>query len=143
MKRFLILGALCPLLLFCLSGEAYAQRATLEGVLKMYVIDNTGEGREVSAYEETDRENTFLAFVVEMTPTDLGQYLDSDGLAELSDSVQTDVMVVPQFRYRGKAFADKYAGKRVRVTGILSVPGGGWRNATEVVMELQKIALAE
>lgn len=138
MKRknayLLVLTVMC-----LLSVHMQAQNATFEGVMKMYIVNEEGDAREVDVYEQTDCEQECLVFVVEMPETDVSQFLDEENKELLSSAYQTDIRMVFSPKYDRKAFAAKYANRRVRVTGNLDVPRGGWRNATEVVMKLKKI----
>lgn len=134
-------------IMFCVVGtytSTYAQTKDLvaEGTLKMYYLDNAGEGKIISQYRKTDWTNTYLAFVVELDKkVNVMPYLDKNDKEWLDDSLQSAIMIVPEFKYTEKDFAAKYANKRVRVKGSLYVPGGGWRNATTVVMSLKEIKL--
>lgn len=146
------------------------KKVAIEGILRMYLLDIMGgggvtyyfdeEGNAVSAvgeddpehpycqtiyeYQETDFDNTYLAFVVETDKRlDVTSYLTDSEEDLLDSSFQTAFMVVPRFQYSGRDFAAKYANKRVRATGSLYVPGGGWRNATVVVMDLRSIELVD
>lgn len=132
-------------IVFCMAGiytSAYAQTKDLlvEGTLKMYYLDNAGEGKIISQYRKTDWMNTCLAFVVELDKeVNVMPYLDKADTEWLDDSLQSAIMIVPEFKFTEKDFATKYANKKVRVKGSLYVPGGGWRNATAVVMRLKEI----
>ena len=114
----------------------------IEGELKMYLLDAIDEpySQVVNQYRETNGTNNYLAFVVETDRSiNVLPYLE-DGEDDFIDgSVQSAFMVVPEFQYTGRSFAEKYANKRVRATGILYAPGAGWRNATSVVMSLKDI----
>ncbi|MBQ9523667.1 MAG: hypothetical protein IJR69_00875 [Bacteroidaceae bacterium] len=126
--------------------SAYAQTKDLiaKGTLKMYYLDNAGEGKIIPQYRKTDGVNTYLAFVVELDKeVNVMPYLDKNDMEWLDESLQSAIMIVPTFKYTGKNFAAKYANKRVRVKGSLYVPAGGWRNATTVVMSLKEIKLLD
>lgn len=133
--------------ILCLLGfsfGSFAKTATFEGVLKMYLVDNEGNTRVVSSYRQTDCKRICLAFVVELPRRiNIVPYLDEGDDDFISDTYQSAIMVIPQFQYVGKDFAAKYANKRVRVSGNLYTPGAGWRNATDVVMNLRKIDLVK
>jgi len=135
MRRWLfVLCLLCNIL------GLYAKQATLEGVLRMCVVDNEGNVRTVSKYQETDCHRLCLVFVVELSKKlNVVPYLEDGEDDFISSPYQSGIMVVPQFSYSAKNFAAQYANKRVRVSGNLYAPGGGWRNATDVVMELKNI----
>ena len=145
-----------------------SKEITIEGILRMYMLNSSGgdnltyytdaKGNVINAvgeedldnpycqtiyeYRETDFDNTYLAFVVEAdNAIKVTPYLEAGDDEFLDNSFQSAFMLVPQFQYNGKDFAEKYANKRVRATGTLYVPGGGWRNATEVVMKLSNLEL--
>ena len=147
-----------------------SKEVTIEGVLRMYLLNSSGgsdityytdaKGNVINAvgeedldnpycqtiyeYRETDFDNTHLAFVVEVdNAINVTPYLEAGDDEFLDDSFQSAFMLVPQFQYNGKDFAKKYANKRIRATGTLYVPGGGWRNATEVVMKLSNLELLD
>lgn len=141
-------------------------KVTLEGVLKMYLLDNMSGGdviyykdeygrtyyteveensnkpysKVVSEYIDINNENQYLAFVVETAQAiDVTRYLTESDNDFLSEKAQSAFMIVPNFRYTSAEFAQKYANKRVRVSGLFYVPMAGWRNATDVVMDLRRI----
>ena len=147
-----------------------SKEVTIEGVLRMYLLNSSGgsdityytdaKGNVINAvgeedldnpycqtiyeYRETDFDNTHLAFVVEVdNAINVTPYLEAGDDEFLDDSFQSAFMLVPQFQYNGKDFAKKYANKRIRATGTLYVPGGGWRNATAVVMSVRNIELLD
>lgn len=149
------------------SDKTSANEAVIEGVLKMYLLDNMRDGsttyyldtegnveyasaeeegsysQVINRYRNTN-ENEYIAFVIETDQIiDVRKYLDDNEMELLDESYYSAFMVVPNSYYSGDEFAAKYANKRVRVTGTLYVPGGGWRNATEVVMDLRDIRLFE
>lgn len=135
-------------IMLCFIGArstAFAQtkEVQMEGVLRMYVIDNEGNQKAVSQYRKTDGNNTSLAFVVETNKRiNVTPYLDREEIELFFGNQEvygSSFMVVPQFKYSGKDFAAKYANKRVRVKGTLYIPGTGWRNATAIVMSLNNI----
>ena len=139
---------------------------TIEGMLRMYLLDNMGGGsvtyytdkdgnvinavdennsmhpycQTIYEYRETDFDNTYLAFVVEMDKAlDVTPYLE-DGGEDFLWPIQSAI-TLSQKKYSGKEFASRYANKRVRAKGTLYVPDGGWRNPTFVVMDLREIEL--
>ena len=139
---------------------------TIEGVLRMYIVNNTYDGMEgygsygagdakatnnpdlspycyrVNEYCETDDVNNYLAFVVETDKAvDVTPYFDEWDKDNLKKSSYTAFMV--GFQNSQRDFALKYANKRVRVTGTFHLVIAGWRYATDVVMETEKIALCE
>ena len=143
---------------------------TIEGVLRMYLLDNMGGGsvtyytdkdgnvinavgeddpmhpycQTIYEYRETDFDNTYLAFVVETDKRlDVTPYIENEDKDNLESLLRSAFMVVPKFQYMEREFANKYANMRVRARGTLYVPWGGWRNATPVVMDLRSIELVE
>lgn len=135
-----------------------SKEVTIEGVLRMYLLNsgrnvintfgdedlNNPYGQIIYEYRETDFDNTYLAFVVDAdNAINVIPYLEAGDDEFLDNSLQTSFMLVPQFQYNGKDFAAKYANKRVRATGSLYVPAAGWRNATEVMMDLRSITLVD
>lgn len=147
-----------------------SKEITIEGVLRMYLLNSSGGGnvtyytdaernvidavgeedtdnpycQTIYEYRETDFDNTYLAFVIEAdNAINVIPYLEAGDDEFLDNSFQSAIMLVPQFQYNGKDFAEKYANKWVRATGTLYVPGGGWRNATVVVMRLSNLELLD
>lgn len=147
-----------------------SKEITIEGILRMYLLNSSSggsvtyytdaEGNVINAvgeedtnnpycqtiyeYRETDFDNTYLAFVVEVdNAINVTTYLEAGDDVFLDNSFQSAFMLVPQFQYNDKDFAEKYANKQVRATGTLYVPGGGWRNATAVVMSVRNIELLD
>jgi len=139
----LLIGVLLLMIETSLSMYAQTKEVQISGTLRMYLIDNMGdEGVLVSEYRETDWKNTYLAFVVECDKkVNVTPYLTEEDKEWLDEPVQSAIMILPQFKYSAKMFAEKYANKRVRAKGILYIPGAGWRNATSVVMKLKEINL--
>ena len=139
------LKALIVSLMLCMAGAgspvcAQTRGAVIEGTLRMYYLNNEGDCDVISQYRKADGENTYLAFVVELDKKrNVSSLLDEREREWLDDPYHSAIMIVPNFKYQPKDFAAKYANKRVRAKGSLYVPGGGWRNATEVVMDLKEI----
>lgn len=122
---------------------AQSKEIVIEGVLKMHLLDNQGNIKTVSQYRKTDYMNNYLAFVIETNRAiDVRPYLDEEEEEWLNKTRHTKFMIGQGFQH-GAEFAKKYANKRVRVKGKIYVPGGGWRNATEVVMGLKDIQLVD
>lgn len=141
---------------------------TIEGVLRMYIVNNTYDSMEgycsyaeggvdatknadvfpgcyrANEYCETDGVNNYLAFVVETDQAiDVTPYLDEWDKGCLNKSSYTAFTVVPRFQYSPRDFALKYANKRVRVTGTCYFVLAGWRHATDIEMDMEKIVLCE
>lgn len=124
----------------------------LEGTLHMYLVTNYGEKmQKVDRYRKTG-EGSMIAFVLETNQKiDMSQYLDKEDFESLSDyastTLQSEFMVVPDWNvydsFSYEAFAAKFANKRVRVTGTLLFPDGGWRNVTPVRMDFAKVEVVE
>ena len=119
----------------------------LEGVMRMYLLSNTDVeyARRIDHYRTVDG-NSSIAFVLESNEAvDVTGYIDpwEREFIGRDASCQKAFMVVPTFPCSGKEFAGKYVNRRVRVKGTLYVPGGGWRNATVVVMSMRAIEQVE
>lgn len=126
------------------SVYAQSKEVVIEGVLKMYYLNNEGDCNVISQYRNTDGRNTYLAFVVDLgKKVNVLPYLDENERDLLDKPHQSAIMIVPKFKYSAKEFAAKYANKRVHAKGSLYVPGAGWRNATPVVMSLNSIKLVD
>lgn len=127
------------------SIYAQTKEVQINGTLKMYILDNSEEeGRIVSEYRKTDCKNTYLAFVVECDKkVNVTPYLTEEEREWLDEARQSAIMVLPQFKYSAKNFAEKYANKHVRAKGTLHIPGAGWRNATLVVMSMKEIQILD
>lgn len=141
---FLLLGAM-----LCMTGvrtSVYAQSkdVVIEGVLKMYYLNNEGDCNVISQYRKTDGMNTYLAFVLDLgKKVNVLPFLDEDERDLLDKPHQSAIMIVPSYKYSARDFAAKYANRCVRAKGTLYVLGAGWRNVTEVVMELTEIKLVD
>lgn len=121
---------------------ANSKQVTFDGVLKMYLVDSDLNSRVVSDYRETDGMNNALTFVITLpNKINIVPYLEPGEDDLISSPYQSAVMVLPQFTYSSREFAAQYANKRVRVSGNLYAPGGGWRNSTDVVMQMHSIEL--
>lgn len=124
------------------SSTSSSLEATIEGVLKMYVLDPSGNSRLKIAMHDLDQTDDYVAFVLESeNPIDITPYLDINEQELLDNNTQSTFMIHVNSNSSLRKFASKYAYKRVRVKGTFSVPGAGWRNATEVVMMLREITL--
>ena len=139
---FLFLCLVLCMAKICSPVYAQSKDVVIEGTLKMYYLNIEGDCNIVSQFKETDGRNTYLAFVVELgKKVHVIPYLDEGDKEMLEESSQSSIMILPMYKYSARNFATKYANKRVRAKGKLYVPGGGWRNATEVVMTLKEIKL--
>lgn len=119
-------------------------QVTLEGTLHIYLVTNYGdEIREVDRYYRTG-ESSMIAFVLKTAkPVDVAPYLSQEEIEILSGK-ESEFMVVPDYdNFSYEAFASQFAHKRVRITGTLVVPMGGWRNVTTVRMDFSKVELVE
>lgn len=126
------------------SKETLEGEVTIDGILKMHLLDNDWNDNVISQYRETDCVNNSVAFVVNSEKSiNVLPYLEEGDADFIDDEHQSSFMVLPEFKYNGREFADKYANKRVQATGTLYAPGGGWHNATVVVMRLRSIKLLE
>lgn len=131
--------------MLCMAGAyssacAQTKDIVIEGTLRMYYLNDEGGCDVIPRYRIADGVNTYLAFVVELDKKiNVSSYLDEGEKEWLDEPYHSTIMIMPKFNYLPKDFAAKYANKRVRAKGSLYVPGGGWRNATEVVMDLKEI----
>lgn len=126
------------------SVYAQSKEVVIEGVLKMYYLNNEGDCNVISHYRNADGMNTYLAFVVVLgKKVNVTPYLDEGDRDLLDKPHQSAIMIVPSYKYSARDFAAKYANRRVRVKGTLYVPGAGWRNATSVVMSMKQIKLID
>ena len=107
--------------------------------------------QEVDRYRTTG-EDSMIAFILKTDEKiDMTRYLDKEDLESLSDyagtTLQSEFMVVPDWdafeSFSNEVFATKFVHKRVRVTGTLLFPDGGWRNVTPVRMDFIKVELVE
>lgn len=125
------------------AEPAEAKPVTVEGVLKMYYISNTGEGDEVDTYIEGDWYNTCLVFAIEPDkPFDVRPYMDEE-IDEDWAIQERFTILAGKMRYKPRAFAKKYANKRVRVTGAFVQIVAGWRYVSEFGLQLDKIELVK
>lgn len=88
-----------------------------------------------------------IAFILKTDgKIDIAQYLDKEDVEALKDyagtTLQSEFMLVPDWEafesFSWEDFAARYARKRVRVTGTLLFPMGGWQNVTPVGMDFTK-----
>lgn len=135
-----------------LSSQPTLSQPTIEGTLHLYLVTNYGEKmQEVDRYRETG-EGSMIAFILKTDKKiDMIQYLDKEGIEALKDyagtTLQSEFMIVPDWEvfesFSYKDFAAKYANKRIRVTGTLFFPMGGWQNVTPVRMDFSKVELLD
>lgn len=125
---------------------SYAQQKpiTLEGTVQMWIITAEGEGGVVDKWRETDFDNEYLNFVLHTDKSvNITPYVNPDEMWEDDD----DLIRCRNFTLRngymnfGKDFASKYANRRVRITGTLSVSQAGWRNSPPVLFDVKEIDL--
>lgn len=135
-----------------LSAQPSSTQSTLSGTLHLYLVTNYGEKmQEVDRYHETG-EGSMIAFILKTDKKiDMTQYLDKEDVEALKDyavtTLQSEFMIVPDWEvfesFSYKDFAAKYANKRIRVTGTLFFPMGGWQNVTPVRMDFSKVELLD
>lgn len=127
-------------------------QTTLSGTLHLYLVTNYGEKmQEVDRYRETGEGSMIACILKTDKKIDMTQYLDKEGIEALKDyagtTLQSEFMIVPDWEvfesFSYKDFAAKYANKRIRVTGTLFFPMGGWQNVTPVRMDFSKVELTE
>lgn len=94
----------------------------------------------------------YLAFVLKTdTPVDVSPFLDRDELWALVDIegtvMQSKFLLVPEHdlfeTISWRDYAERFAHKRIRVSGTLFFPMGGWQNVTPVRMDFSKVEVAE
>ncbi len=154
MKKSLIVICFC-LLFSTISlcqiedNDSVPKKVTIEGVLKMYLINWFGGSVEINDYYETFYEGEYIAFVVE-TDEEINviPYLDRENKnnllsivdeSEISEIKYSNFMIVPNFYYDEENFVKLFVNKRVRATGSFYVPIAGWRYYTMVIMNLDSI----
>ena len=135
-----------------IGAQPTLSQPTIEGTLHLYLVTNYGEKmQEVDRYRETG-EGSMIAFILKTDKKiDMTQYLDKEGVEALKDyagtTLQSEFMIVPDWEvfesFSYKDFAAKYANKRIRVTGTLFFPMGGWQNVTPVRMDFSKVELLD
>ena len=135
-----------------LSAQPTLSQPTIEGTLHLYLVTNYGEKmQEVDRYRETG-EGSMIAFILKTDKRiDMPHYLDKEDAEALKEycgeTLQSEFMIVPDWEvfesFSYKDFAAKYAHKRIRVTGTLFCPMGGWQNVTPVRMDVSKVEVAE
>lgn len=119
------------------------REVTLEGTVTMWVYNNSDSAERVYNYVETDWMNTYLAYILELDKSiDVTPYLMKSDLDFLYNHTHNCFMIEPTFD-NSKRFAQQYANKRVRITGMMYVPAAGWRNVTEVVLGISEIDVLE
>lgn len=120
---------------------------TLEGKLTMYLYANYGEKRQkIDRYRHTG-EGACVAYVLKSDKTiDVTPYLYPEEIGFFSErraAKQCEFMIVPDWdlyeSLSDKEFAEKFANKRVRVTGKMIYPGFGWQNVTPLIMVRSKV----
>lgn len=121
------------------EGARVQKYTTKKGEVKYRLVPDADADPWVSEYYDLEGEGEYLAYVVRLDkPMDVTPYISSDE-DELIDAPVSDIMIVRNHAVPGKDFAEAYANKHVCITGTLDVPGGGWRNVTEVVMNIDEI----
>lgn len=142
----------CQTSLFAQPSTQQAPQVTLEGTLSMYMVTRYGDSlQEIDHYRRTAKEGEYVAFILKTDEKlDMTQYLKGDELApliEYDETMQSEFLMVQDFEsdkpFSGKDFAAQYANKRIRVTGTLFFPMGGWQNVTPVRMDFSKVELLD
>ena len=123
---------------------------TLEGKLTMYLYANYGEKKQKIDHYLHTGEGACVAYVLKSDKKiDVTPYLYPEEIGFFSErgaAKQCEFMIVPDWdlyeSFSDKEFAEKFANKRVRVTGKMIYPGFGWHNVTPLVMVRCKIEVA-
>ena len=127
-----------------LTDEGSVGGLSLEGVLKMYKLSSDGSVKLKTATHDLDYTEDYIAFVVETDrPIDVYPYLDESEREFLDNTMQSSFMIVSSQGCLKRKFAQNYAYKRVHITGHPYVPLAGWRNATDVVIDMNSIGLSD
>lgn len=129
------------------------QPTTLSGTLHLYYVSEYGDKiSEVDSYRLAAGDGEYLAFVLKtVTPVDVSLFLDRDELQALVDIegsvMQSEFMLVPNHdlfeTFSWRDYAERFAHKRVRVSGTLFFPMAGWHYITPVAVEFGKVEVEE
>ena len=132
-------------LLTFFSSQAQQTRVTLTGTLQMEVLSASGDHDFISNWRQTDNNSEFINFVLYTDNTvDVNRFADVDGLLDPQEYSNQIAFSLRSADLRmGREFAKKYANRRVRVTGTLSVSMAGWRNSPNVLFEVEEIAVID
>lgn len=120
---------------------------TLEGKLTMYLYANYGEKRQkIDRYRHTGEGACVACVLKSDKKIDVTPYLYPEEIGFFSErraAKQCEFMIVPDWdlyeSLSDKEFAEKFANKRVRVTGKMIYPGFGWQNVTPLIMVRSKV----
>jgi hypothetical protein len=121
------------------ENEIKRKKITLEGDLIMEIHEGTDYAERIYKYVETDWMTSIVAFIFLPDKTvDVSPYLVESDYDFIYDTFHNRFMA-QQTSYSGRQFAEKFANKRVRITGELYPAIAGWRNVTEVLLGVDKI----
>lgn len=132
-----------------LSAQPSSTQSTLSGTFHLYYVSEYGDKiSEVDSYRLAAGDGEYLAFVLKTdTPVDVSPFLDRDELQALVDIegtvMQSEFMLVPDQNLfetiSWRDYAERFAHKRIRVTGTLFFPMAGWHYITPVAVEFGKV----
>lgn len=121
------------------ENEIKRKKITFEGNLIMEIHEGGDYAERIYKYVETDWMTSIVAFIFLPDKTvDVSPYLVESDFDFISDTFHNRFMA-QQTLYDGRKFAEKFANKRVRITGELYPAIAGWRNVTEVLLGVDKI----
>jgi hypothetical protein len=121
------------------ENEIKRKKITLEGELIMEIHEGGDYAERIYKYVETDWMTSIVAFIFVSDKTvDVSPYLVESDYDFIYDTFHNRFMA-QQTSYSGRQFAEKFANKRVRITGELYPAIAGWRNVTEVILGVDKI----
>lgn len=120
-----------------------SSKFSIDGLLKMYIINTNGELKPKVATYDIDDNSASIVFILDADKAlDVTPYL-KEGQELLDNKIQSSFMIVSDFNGSKRDFATKFAYKRVRVSGTLHVPMAGWRNTTDIALNLTSINLCD
>lgn len=137
---FLFLG-----LMVFVSASAQQKKVILTGTLQMEVLSAFGDHDFVQKWQRTEGDDEFLNFVLYIDNLlDVNKYCDVDKELDPKDYSEVIALSLRSSTLpMNSVFAEKYANRRVLVTGTLSVSLAGWRNSPNVLFEVEEIAVID
>ena len=132
---------------------AEATPTTLSGTFHLYYVSEYGDKiSEVDSCRLAAGDGEYLAFVLKTDkPVDVSPFLDRDELQALVDIegsvMQSEFMLVPDQdlfeTISWRDYAERFAHKRVCVSGTLFFPMAGWHYITPMALEFSKVEVAD